>query len=436
MVKKWRIVTFFVVVLLLGGLISQTVMNTAKGINLGLDLQGGFEVLYEVSPTEEDEELTDETMQATVSALNERVNVLGVSQPNITIEGENRIRVQLAGVEDQQSARELLSTEADLSFRDIDDNERMSGEALEENGASVGFNQANEPVVMVTLKDADRFGEVTGNIINEYERGNDRLVIWLDYEEGDSFAEEIGKEDPKYLSAPTMPQSGEPIYSKDVQIEGDFELQEAEYIAEVLNAGSLPVEMEEIYSNAVGASLGEKAMDNTIFAGLIGVALILAYMLVYYRFMGVVAAITLSAYIYIVLLIFNWMQGVLTLPGIAALILGVGMAVDANIITYERVKEEIRSGKTIMSAFKSGTRRSLSTIMDANITTILAAGVLFYYGTSSVQGFAVMLIVSILTSFLTAVYGSRLLLGLWVNSRIFNKKPRVFGVKENEINEL
>lgn len=424
------------VVLLLGGLISQTVMNTAKGINLGLDLQGGFEVLYEVSPTEEDEELTDETMQATVSALNERVNVLGVSQPNITIEGENRIRVQLAGVEDQQSARELLSTEADLSFRDIDDNERMSGEALEENGASVGFNQANEPVVMVTLKDADRFGEVTGNIINEYERGNDRLVIWLDYEEGDSFAEEIGKEDPKYLSAPTMPQSGEPIYSKDVQIEGDFELQEAEYIAEVLNAGSLPVEMEEIYSNAVGASLGEKAMDNTIFAGLIGVALILAYMLVYYRFMGVVAAITLSAYIYIVLLIFNWMQGVLTLPGIAALILGVGMAVDANIITYERVKEEIRSGKTIMSAFKSGTRRSLSTIMDANITTILAAGVLFYYGTSSVQGFAVMLIVSILTSFLTAVYGSRLLLGLWVNSRIFNKKPRVFGVKENEINEL
>ncbi|RSL29246.1 protein translocase subunit SecD [Salibacterium salarium] len=435
MVKKWRIVTFFVVVLLLGGLISQTVVNTAKGINLGLDLQGGFEILYEVSPAEEGEELTDETMQATVSALNQRVNVLGVSQPNITIEGEDRIRVQLAGVEDQQSARDLLATEADLSFRDIDDNERLSGDALEENGASVGFNQANEPVVTVTLKDGDRFGEVTGNIIDEYERGNDRLVIWLDYEEGDSFSEEVGKEDPKYLSAPTMPDNGQPIYSKDVQIQGNFELQEAEYIAEVLNAGSLPVEMEEIYSNAVGASLGEQAMDNTIFAGMIGIALILAYMVVYYRFMGVIAAITLSAYIYIVLLIFNWMEGVLTLPGIAALILGVGMAVDANIITYERVKEEIRAGKTMMSAFKSGARRSLSTIMDANITTILAAGVLFYYGTSSVQGFAVMLIVSILTSFLTAVYGSRLLLGLWVNSRIFNKKPRVFGVKENEINE-
>jgi preprotein translocase subunit SecD/SecD/SecF fusion protein len=130
------------------------------------------------------------------------------------------------------------------------------------------------------------------------------------------------------------------------------------------------------------------------------------------------------------------MNAVLTLPGIAALILGVGMAVDANIITYERIKEEIRSGKTVMSAFRAGSRRSLSTILDANITTILAAAVLFSYGTSSVQGFAVMLIVSILTSFVTAVYGSRLLLGLWVNSRVLNKKPRLFGVKEGEINEL
>ena len=177
-------------------------------------------------------------------------------------------------------------------------------------------------------------------------------------------------------------------------------------------------------------------MQKTIFAGFIGIGLIFLYMLIYYRFMGFVACISLSAYIYIVLVIFNWMEGVLTLPGIAALVLGVGMAVDANIITYERVKEEIRSGKTIMSAFKAGSRRSLSTILDANITTLLAAGVLFYYGTSSVQGFAVMLIVSILTSFLTSVYGSRLLLGLWVKSRIFNKKPQVFGVKESEISEL
>ncbi|WP_371807182.1 MMPL family transporter [Halalkalibacter krulwichiae] len=177
-------------------------------------------------------------------------------------------------------------------------------------------------------------------------------------------------------------------------------------------------------------------MQKTVYAGFIGVALIFIYMLFYYRFMGLIAVITLSTYIYLVLLVFNWMNAVLTLPGIAALILGVGMAVDANIITYERIKEEIRSGKSIMSAFKAGSRRSLSTILDANITTILAASVLFAYGTSSVQGFAVMLIVSILTSFITAVYGSRLLLGLWVNSKALNKKYRWFGVKEGEINEL
>ncbi|WP_308215200.1 MMPL family transporter [Sinobaca sp. H24] len=127
------------------------------------------------------------------------------------------------------------------------------------------------------------------------------------------------------------------------------------------------------------------------------------------------------------------MQGVLTLPGLAALVLGVGMAVDANIITYERIKEELREGRSVISAFKLGTSRSFSTIVDANITTIIAAGVLFYYGTSSVQGFAVVLIVSILTSFLTAVLLTRFLLGLWVKSRIFNKKPRVFGIKERDI---
>lgn len=219
-------------------------------------------------------------------------------------------------------------------------------------------------------------------------------------------------------------------------IEGNFTIEEAQQLAGILNAGALPVELEEIYSNSVGASLGERAMEQAIYAGFIGIALIFAYMLFYYRFMGIVAVITLSVYIYIVLVVFNWMNAVLTLPGIAALILGVGMAVDANIITYERIKDELRSGKSMMSAFRAGSRRSLSTILDANITTILAASVLFYFGTSAVQGFAVMLIVSILTSFLTAVFGSRLLLGLWVNSRILDGKPRMFGVKESEIGEL
>ncbi|WP_156321256.1 MMPL family transporter, partial [Bacillus sp. JCM 19041] len=151
---------------------------------------------------------------------------------------------------------------------------------------------------------------------------------------------------------------------------------------------------------------------------------------------GVIAVVTLSAYTFLVLVIFNALNAVLTLPGIAALILGVGMAVDANIITYERVREEIKTGKSIKSAFKVGGRRSFATIFDANITTLIAAGVMFYFGTSSVQGFAVMLIISILVSFLTAVWGSRVLLGLWIDSKFLNKRPGWFGVKRGEIDEL
>ncbi|MCM3762275.1 protein translocase subunit SecD [Alkalihalobacillus oceani] len=435
MVKKGRIVAFFVIVAILAGIIGQTAMGITKEIKLGLDLQGGFEILYEVKNAEgTEEEITDETLRATVSALNQRVNVLGVSEPNIRIEGEDRIRVQLAGVEDQQTARELLATEADLTIRDVHDNVLVDGSDLRQNGASASFRaDTNEPIVTLTLSDARKMEEITRDMLSRPASEN-LLVIWLDFEEGvDSYANEAGKPDPKYLSAAVV---HEVIPSNTATISGSFTVEETQFLAEVLNAGSLPVQLEELYNNSVGASLGEQAMEKTVFAGFIGIALIFVYMLFYYRFMGMIAIITLTTYIYLVLLIFNWMNAVLTLPGIAALILGVGMAVDANIITYERVKEEIRAGKSIMSAFKAGSRRSLSTILDANITTILAAAVLFSYGTSSVQGFAVMLIVSILTSFITAVYGSRVLLGLWVNSRALNKKYRLFGVKEGEINEL
>ncbi|ADC50399.1 preprotein translocase subunit SecD [Alkalihalophilus pseudofirmus OF4] len=434
MVKKGRIIAFFLIVLIFGGLISQTVMGITKEIKLGLDLQGGFEILYQVNPANEGDVIDQQALSATVGALNQRVNVLGVSEPNIQIEGDDRIRVQLAGVDDQQTARDLLSTEANLTFRDVNDEVLLDGSDLQQNGASSSFkDQTNEPIVTLTLRDARLFEDITREISSR-PPGENLLVIWLDFEEGvDSYEAEMMSEDPKFLSAASVRQV---IPSRDVMIEGNFTVEETRFIAEVLNAGSLPVQLEEMYSNSVGASLGEQAMEKTIYAGFIGIALIFLYMLFYYRFMGVIAVITLSMYIYLVLLVFNWMNAILTLPGIAALILGVGMAVDANIITYERIKEEIRSGKSIMSAFKAGSRRSLSTILDANITTILAAGVLFAYGTSSVQGFAVMLIVSILTSFVTAVYGSRLLLGLWVNSRALNKKPRMFGVKEGEIDEL
>lgn len=433
MVKKGRIVAFFLIVALLAALISQTVMGVAQGIKLGLDLQGGFEILYEVHPVDEDSVIDSDALKSTVAALNQRVDVLGVSEPNISIEGENRIRVQLAGVTDQQTAREMLSTEANLTIRDVYDNVLVDGSDLKQNGAQASFGPDNSPVVTVTLKDAKMMENITRDLLSR-PQAERLLVIWLDFEEGvDSYAEEAMKEEPKFLSAAVV---REVIPSDTAMISGSFTVEETQFLADVLNAGSLPVKLDEIYSNSVGASLGEEAMQKTIFAGFIGIALIFIYMLIYYRFPGIIAVITLSVYIYLVLVIFNWMNAVLTLPGIAALVLGVGMAVDANILTYERIKEEIRSGKSIISAFKAGNRRSFTSIFDANITTIIAASVLLSFGTSSVKGFAVMLIVSILVSFLTAVYGSRFLLGLWVNSRALNKKPRMFGVKEGEISDL
>ncbi|WP_188206261.1 protein translocase subunit SecDF [Alkalibacillus aidingensis] len=438
MKRKGRIVAFFLIVLLLGGLIGTTTNSITKDITLGLDLQGGFEVLYEVEPINDDQEVNDQMLEAVVQSLYQRVDVLGVNEPFIDIEGDNRIRVQLAGVTDQNEAREILSTTAHISFRGTDDELYFDGTELVDGSARQDFSEMNQPIVTLETKrnfeesDYENFHDVTREVAQQPE-GENLLVIWLDYEEGDSFEEEMGSDDPKFISAPRVK---EPIPGTDVMIEGSFTVDEAKQLADLLNSGSLPADLEEVYSVAVGAQFGEQALEKTVFAGILGVILIYLYIIGYYRFPGIISAVTLSAYIYLILLVFEAINGVLTLPGIAALVLGVGMAVDANIITFERVKEEVKSGKTIKSAFKAGNKRSLSTILDANVTTILAATVLFIFGTSSVKGFATMLIISIILSFITAVYGTRWLMALWVNSKVLNNRPKLFGVKPDEIKDI
>ncbi|MFT4399908.1 protein translocase subunit SecDF [Bacillus sp. SW14] len=430
--KKGRLIAFFLLVLLIGTGLGYFTKPAANNITLGLDLQGGFEVLYDVQPVKKGDKITKDVLVSTVEALNRRANVLGVSEPNIQIEGNNRIRVQLAGVTNQNRAREILATEAQLSFRDANDKELLNGADLVENGAKQTYDgTTNEPIVTIKLKDADKFGEVTKKVMNM--APNNQLVIWLDYEKGDSFKKEVQKEHPKYVSAPNVSQE---LNTTNVKIEGHFTAQEAKDLASILNAGALPVKLTEKYSTSVGAQFGQQALQDTVFAGIIGIAIIFLFMLFYYRLPGFIAVITLSVYIYITLQVFDWMNAVLTLPGIAALILGVGMAVDANIITYERIKEELKLGKSVRSAFRSGNRRSFATILDANITTIIAAVVLFIFGTSSVKGFATMLILSILTSFITAVFLSRFLLSLLVESRWFDRKKGWFGVKKKHIMDI
>ncbi|MGH1088027.1 protein translocase subunit SecDF [Bacillus mycoides] len=427
-----RIAAFFLIVLLIGGVIGAAGKDIAKGISLGLDLRGGFEILYEVKPAKKGDKIDRDALVSTVGALENRVNVLGVSEPNIQIEGEDRIRVQLAGVQDQQKAREMLSTQAKLTFRDVDDNLLMDGTDLKGGGAKQTFDEQGRASVGLTLKSAEKFREVTEKI-SKMPPPTNLMVIWLDFEEGkDSYKAESAKtNNQKFLSAATVSQ----VFNQaEVSIVGgNFTVESAKELSSLLNAGALPVDLKEMYSTSVGAKFGQQALEQTIFASAIGIAIIFLFMLVFYRLPGLVAVIMLGLYIFVTLLVFNWMHAVLTLPGIAALVLGVGIAVDANIITYERLKEELKIGKSMMSAFRAGNHRSLSTILDANITTIAAAGVLFAYGNSSVKGFATSLIVSILVGFITNVFGTRFLLGLLVKSRYFDKKLSYFGVKEKDI---
>ncbi|MCM3710794.1 protein translocase subunit SecDF [Sporosarcina luteola] len=431
MKKRSRIVAFLLLLVMLGSLIGVTVSPIIKDVRLGLDLQGGFEVLYEVKPLKgkEGQKITEDVVADTAGALRNRVDVLGVNEPVIQVESNNRIRVQLAGVEDQETARELLSTQANLTFRDADDNLMLDGDDLKEGKAKANFGQNGNPVVTLEMKDPDKFGKVTAEI--KAKAPENVMVIWMDFEEGvDSYKEERMKEKPKFISAPYVSQI---INSSNVEISGSFTVDETKDLAGILNAGALPVHLEEIYSTSVGAQFGAQALDKTILAGIVGISLIFLFMLVYYRVPGFVAVITLSVYIYLILTVFTGINGVLTLPGIAALMLGVGMAVDANILTYERIREELRVGKSVKTAFSVGAKSAFTAILDANITTLLAAVVLFIFGTSSVKGFATMLIISILVSFLTAVWGSRLLLGLLVNSGMLDGKTGLFGISKKRV---
>ncbi|GAB7386511.1 hypothetical protein BSNK01_03460 [Bacillaceae bacterium] len=411
MIKWSRMLAFVLVVAALFALIAATLRGVLNDITLGLDLQGGFEVLYEVKPLEEGKTVTRETLLDAVQAIERRINVLGVSEPEVTIEGSNRIRVQLAGVTDQDEARRILGEPAKLTFRSPDGKILLTGDELKEGGARADFDQYNRPVVALEFKDPEKFARITREYLQQ------PIGIYLDE---------------NLLTNPVVQQV---ITNGQAQIDGMESVEEAKELAALLNAGALPVEMKEIYSNSVGAKLGEMALEKGVFAGYIATALILLFMLFYYRAPGLIANIMLIAYIYLLLVVFKWMQATLTLPGIAAFILGIGMAVDANIITYERIREELRSGKTIRAAVKAGSRRSLATILDANITTIIAAAVLLYFGTSAIQGFAVTLIVSIVASMITAVFGTRWLLSLLVQSNAVNKLW-FFGVKEGEVREL
>lgn len=427
--KKSRLIVFGICVITILTMIVTLAPSIRNGMTLGLDLQGGFEILYEVSPLD-GQDMPE--MSSVVSSVRKRVDVLGVNEPEITVEGDNRIRVQLAGVDNPEQARRIISSTANLTFRDVNDNLLMDATVLEEGGASVAQDQYGNYVVNLNLSDSNTFYQVTSQVA-AMGSGQNLMVAWLDYEEGESYAAESRKEDPAYISAATV---SEGINSDSAQISGNFTLESATELADLINSGSLPVQMTEIYSDVVSADYGMDAFSSTMLAGAIGVAAVMLFMICVYRLPGIISAITLAVYIFVVFLLYNAMGAVFTLSGIAALVLGVGMAVDSNILTFERIKESMYAGRSVKTAFREGSKDSFRTIVDAQLTTFISALILYIFGTGSVKGFATMLIVSTITTLLLIVFIVRFLLGLLVNSGYLDERYELFGVKKSDVPDV
>lgn len=393
---------------------------TLKNINFGLDLQGGFEVLYQVS-TLDGSDMNSDKITSTYKTIGRRIDTLGISEPNIVVEGEDKIRVELAGITDADEARMRLSKVASLTFRDTSDNLLMNGDVI--NKATVGSDSNGRPAVALSVKDKDTFYKVTKRVS---EMKDNRIVIWLDYDETDSFATEGSNcgslNASKCLSVASVSEG----FASDVIIQGSFTSEEVENLASLISSGSLPTKLTEISSKTVNASLGESALNKTFIAGVIGVALIIATMIILYHLAGLVASVGIMIYTALTFAIFWLVGGVLTLPGIAAVVIGIGMAVDSCVISFARIKEELKKGSKLKNAVINGNKQSFMSIFDANITTLIVAIILFIFGESSVKGFATMLIISIFVTMFVMVFVTRWLITSLVKTRFFDGKEYLF----------
>lgn len=407
---------------------------TLKSIHYGIDLQGGFEILYNIEPLKKGDTVTEDDLDKTYKAIVNRIDTLGVSEPVISFEGNDLIRIQLPGLKNEEEARQRIGTTAVLSMRDTEDNLLLSSDVFGRGGATLEQNSKTfQYQVKLDIKDTEKFYEITKKI-SKKPNGENLIVIWLDFVEGlDSYENEkttCGKDaNMKCISSAYV---NEALNSNSVVIEGSFTKEEAQNLVDLINSGSLPTKLtEEATPKSVSPSFGSDTIKKTGIAGIITFALITVILVVKYRLSGIVASVCLFAYALLVFVVFNLVGGVLTLTGIAALVLGIGMAVDSIIISNSRVHDELLKGKKLREAFKDGNKNSLGAIIDANITTFIAGVVLYIFGESSVKGFATMLIITIFVTVLCTVILYRMLLELFVNSKTFNSKEKLlFGISK------
>lgn len=393
---------------------------TIKHVNYGLDLQGGFEVLYQVSSLD-GSKMTSDKLTSTYKTIGKRIDTLGVSEPNIVVEGEDKIRVELAGVTNIEEARKILSKAANLTFRDTSDNLLMTSDVI--SGAKLGSDSNGRPAVALSVKDKETFYKVTKKVS---EMSDNRIVIWLDYTEGeDSFSKEGNKCGTSESSCLSVASVGEG-FASDVIIQGNFTTEEAETLSSLISSGSLPTKLDEISSKTVDASLGANSLSKTFTAGIIGIALIMVVLICLYRFAGFVSSVGIMIYTTLVFAIFWLVGGVLTLPGIAAVLIGIGMAVDSSVISFSRIKDELKKGSKLNNAVKNGNKNSFASILDGNLTTLVVALILFIFGESSVKGFATMLIISIAVTMFVMVFVVRWLINYTIKTGFFEGKEKLF----------
>lgn len=413
---KWgRFGVFLISVVAVLGLAAGTALPLWQNIKLGLDLKGGFDLLYQIEGSK-DNPITPQGIQAALQAVQLRVNKVGTTSPIIQLENRNQIRVDLAGTFNQAKAEEIIGQTADLKIYgqamlikgqyvpDPSAQPLMTGKDLKSN-ASASVDQMGQNVVVVNFKDPSKWQAITKAYYKK------PIYTFLNG---------------KLLTAATIDGV---MSTGSAQISGGSlnTVQACTDLAQALNAGALPYPLHKIGSTQVGPSLGRASLQATMTAGLIAVSLIFAFMIWMYRLAGLIANFALIAYAYVMLLVFTGAGIVLTLPGLAAVVLGIGMAVDANIITYERIKDEIRNGKSLQSSVISGNRRALRTIIDSNTTTFIAASVMFWIGQGDIRGFAIALMLSIIISLLTAVLFSRFLLMQFTKSNAV-RKPWWYGI--------
>lgn len=380
--------------------------DAADDVKLGLDLAGGVSITYQAVG-----EVTDEQMDDTVNKLRKRVDSYGQTEADVYREGSDRINIDIPGVSDANAVLEELGKPGSLKFTDMEGNVILTGDQVSSAQAGVvDQNGSKEYVVSLTFTDEGKaaFAEATAAMV-----GQQIAIVY----------------DNSVVSAPVVQEA---ITQGQCTIDGIGSYEEAEDLASTIRIGSLSVELTELRSNVVGAKLGEEAIRTSLQAGAIGFAVVAIFMIVVYLVPGLAASLALALYVGLIVLLLVAFEVTLTLPGVAGIILSIGMAVDANVIIFTRIKEEIGKGKTVESAIKTGFAKALSAIVDGNVTTLIAALVLFWRGSGTVKGFAMTLGIGIVLSMFTALFVTRFILRSLF--RLGFQSPKMYGIKKEKKN--